>query len=597
MITPIFKLKKTHTLGMCLLLIILSSCKQTSTTYEQQDPLVQLETQYKSNLNTCYLYLDSVNIATTKVGKLAYFIQSRNYFKRVEPILSFIDKNNYKSLNQPNILRVQEEDATDIKENAPFGFQVLEEQLHDDTISNQTITNTINFTRNRLGLIAQNTTVQLRDYHLLWLLRDAVIRVAVTGTTGFDSPILERSLEESIIVYKELKTIVELYKDSFSNLQLYNQWLREIESTLKGLATDFTSFNRYGFIKNHTHKQLELLVATQEDWGAEYPFQLAISNDATSLFSSSTFNMEYFSDYKQTTVYKAEKIALGKQLFNDKRLSTKQNLNCASCHHKDKAFTDGLPISANQSRNSPTLTYAALQQSFFYDGRAGSLEGQVAAVVKNEKEFHSDLETMRKAVENDTTYVAIFKKIYDNKIDGNTIRNAIASYIRSLNAFNSKFDNNINGVEHTITESEIRGFNLFMGKAKCATCHFAPVFNGTVPPNFTETEFEALGVPETTGAMAEISPDLGRYYLFNTDSRKHFFKTSTVRNVSLTAPYMHNGVYKTLDEVMTFYNNGGGSALGIQLEHQTLPSDALNLSDDEIKAIIDFMNSLEDLKV
>jgi cytochrome c peroxidase len=183
----------------------------------------------------------------------------------------------------------------------------------------------------------------------------------------------------------------------------------------------------------------------------------------------------------------------------------------------------------------------------------------------------------------------------ENKI-GLNIRHAIASYIRTLNTFNSKFDKNIRGEENTLTEQEKRGFNLFAGKALCATCHFAPIFNGTVPPNFNDTELEFIGVPATTDTInAKISSDLGRYNLFKTAERKHFFKTPTIRNISKTAPYMHNGVYATLEEVLDFYNKGGGVGLGIDPKYQTLPFDNLNLSKEEITAIIDFMKTLTDL--
>ncbi|WP_452599649.1 cytochrome-c peroxidase, partial [Pontimicrobium sp. MEBiC01747] len=163
-----------------------------------------------------------------------------------------------------------------------------------------------------------------------------------------------------------------------------------------------------------------------------------------------------------------------------------------------------------------------------------------------------------------------------------------------LTTFNSKFDRNINGLENTLTAQEINGFNLFNGKAKCATCHFAPVFNGTVPPNFKESELEAIGVPNDTLTTSKISNDFGRYNLFKTEERKHFFKTPTVRNISKTVPYMHNGVYITLEQVMTFYNNGGGSGVGINLEYQTLPTDSLKLKTAEIQDIIAFMKTLED---
>ena len=227
--------------------------------------------------------------------------------------------------------------------------------------------------------------------------------------------------------------------------------------------------------------------------------------------------------------------------------------------------------------------------------RAPSLEGQIISVIDNESEFHTDLEKVTKVVANNPQYRAAFDTLYGGKISDATIRNAIAEYIRGLIPFNSKFDRNINNIESTLTASEIKGFNVFMGKGKCATCHFAPVFNGTVPPLYNDTEMELIGVPkEAVWKDATIDPDLGRYHFFKTDNRKHFFKTPTVRNVEKTAPYMHNGVYQTLEEVVRFYNVGGGAGLGLDLEYQTLPPDSLHLSEDEIKGLVDFMRSLTD---
>ena len=138
-----------------------------------------------------------------------------------------------------------------------------------------------------------------------------------------------------------------------------------------------------------------------------------------------------------------------------------------------------------------------------------------------------------------------------------------------------------------------KGFNLFSGKAKCATCHFIPLFNGLVPPEFVETETEVLGVPETTDkTKPRLDPDLGKYNTSKSVIHKHSFKTPTVRNIELTAPYMHNGVFNSLEEVLDFYNDGGGQGLKIAPENQTLPPDKLNLTKKEMQDIIAFMKSL-----
>jgi cytochrome c peroxidase len=150
-----------------------------------------------------------------------------------------------------------------------------------------------------------------------------------------------------------------------------------------------------------------------------------------------------------------------------------------------------------------------------------------------------------------------------------------------------------------LSEPARRGFNLFMGKAACGTCHFAPVFNGTVPPDYEDSESEVLGVPAApVWKDAAIDPDMGR--IANRRAAEHApfnqyaFKTPTLRNIALTAPYMHNGVYQTLEEVMQFYNVGGGAGIGIVLPNQTLPPDPLGLSKREIRDIIVFMEALTD---
>jgi cytochrome c peroxidase len=170
---------------------------------------------------------------------------------------------------------------------------------------------------------------------------------------------------------------------------------------------------------------------------------------------------------------------------------------------------------------------------------------------------------------------------------------ALATYIRSLNPFTSRFDLYMRGNKDKMNAEEINGFNLFMGKAKCGTCHFMPLFNGTAPPFFNTTESEVLGVPSSPSSNI-IDPDPGRYTHNKIDELKFSFKTPTLRNIAVTAPYMHNGAFKNLEEVMVFYNKGGGAGVSIQLENQTLSEEPLNLSKSEQKAIISFLNTLSD---
>lgn len=593
---------KTCTFGVCLLLFFMFSCKKensliyNSPAVNRNNSNKELETEYLKNLREAATYLDSILIVTERNKKKQFYSIARKNFKLAEPVLAFVDQNNYKSLNAPNILSVSETDLTDINVVKPFGFQVIEELVYEDSVDLNALKTAVDKTSSRLKLIEKNTNLKFKKHHIMWLIRNEIVRIASAGITGFDSPVLNQSLIETQYTYNTLEKIIELYKNNFTSEDLYKQLDASFTKALKALKHDFDSFDRYAFIKEHIHPQLKLLLKVQNDWGVSYPFELALSNNLSSLFSKNTLNVYYFSDFKSDTTNIAKKIALGKSLFNDKVLSKNYDMACVTCHIKNKAFTDGKRVfDPRQTRNTPTLTYAAYQQSFFMDSRSGSLEGQVVGVVENHNEFAMTMDAIVERVTKSEKYKNTMDSLYTGKRKGYHIRHAIASYIRDLNKFNSKFDRNIRGEENTLITSEKNGFNLFMGKALCGTCHFAPVFNGTVPPNFSDTELEAIGVPQNKDTInAQISIDLGRYNQFKTPERKHFFKTPTIRNAALTAPYMHNGVYNTLEEVVDFYNKGGGQGVGINLPNQTLPFDNLNLTKSEQKDVVAFIKTLTD---
>ncbi len=585
---------KTCTLSVCFLLFYTSCLDKEYKKIDYQESLNQLEKLYKHNITKAYIFLDSISLKNNHDLNKSYYINSREYFKRSEPILSFLEKENFKSLNAPNIIKVHEEDPTDIKINQPIGYQVIEENLFSESMDTMALKRAINITSARLKLIENNSKTILKEYHLLWLIRDALIRITTTGLSNFDSPVLGQSLTESGYALSTLKDILAIYESKFSNKSLYNKWQDELDSSIISLKTDFDTFDRYEYIKTHAHKQLELWNETVKNWQVEFPFEIALSNDFNSLFSENMFNKLHFSDYKSDTTKLEQKIILGKKLFKDVNLSKERNMSCATCHIKEKGFTDGkITFDNRQKRNTPTLSYAAYQQLYFMDARSGSLEGQIVGVVNNHDEFNMSMDSIIERVRKNTKYSFLLDSLYNNERDDFNLRHAIASYVRTLNPFNSKFDNNINGKENTLTKKEKRGFNLFMGKAACATCHFPPLFNGTIPPNFNDTELEIIGVPKTK-ENKNLDDDYGRYHLFNVEERKGSFKTPTVRNIAITNPYMHNGVYNTLEEVMDFYNEGGGAGLGFDLPHQTLPFDNLNLSESEIESIIAFMKTLTD---
>jgi cytochrome c peroxidase len=247
-------------------------------------------------------------------------------------------------------------------------------------------------------------------------------------------------------------------------------------------------------------------------------------------------------------------------------------------------------------RNTPTLYYSGLQAALFYDLRSGTLEDQIDDVMRNTTEFNLTSDEAARRLVNDSVIRKLCRLSFSSDtISSYHVRNAIASYVRTLNPFSSAFDQYMKGKDAAMSSEARNGFNLFAGKAKCATCHFIPLFNGSVPPFYSKHESEVIGVPSNpVWDKAKIDTDSGRYRLNKLDPFLYAFKTTGIRNVTETAPYMHNGVYNTLEEVVSFYQKGGGVGIGIGLGHQTLPFDTLILKQSEKNALIAFMESLTD---
>lgn len=274
------------------------------------------------------------------------------------------------------------------------------------------------------------------------------------------------------------------------------------------------------------------------------------------------------------------KVELGKLLFFDPRLSKDGSVSCASCHVPAAGFSDprqfSLGVGGKQGgRNAPPAMNAAYHHLQFWDGRAGSLEEQALGPIQNPIEMAETLDGVVKKLSKVKAYQARFRAVFGSDITPDTIAKAIAAFERTLISTNSSFDRFIAGDKAALSESAQRGLELFQGKARCVLCH-----NG---PNFTDNKFHNIGVPQT-GPLAE---DLGRYAVTKRTADRHAFKTPSLRSVALSAPYMHTGGFKTLDDVMEFYNKGGEAVPG-----KDVFMSELNLTDQEKKDLVEFLNSL-----
>ncbi len=247
----------------------------------------------------------------------------------------------------------------------------------------------------------------------------------------------------------------------------------------------------------------------------------------------------------------AAKIELGKQLYFDGRLSKNNAISCAFCHNPGTGFADSRQTSIGVGggiggRQSPTVYNTGFNHVQFWDGRARSLEEQAIGPIHNPVEMAETHEHVVAKLGKIKGYQHQFRAVFGSAVNLQGIAEAIAAYLRTVLSTNSAFDNYVLGDAKAMDEAAVRGLGLFKGKARCILCH-----NG---PNFTDNQFHNLGVPQV-GPMKE---DLGRYNVSRAEKDKGAFKTPTLRSITETAPYMHDGAFKTLEEVVEFLDQGGG---------------------------------------
>jgi cytochrome c peroxidase len=582
----------------CLLVLIAFAACQKKNKHQEINELFQAD--ITSLIEKVAKLKYSVQSDSTEKQIQRQFLETHQGYKKVEMISEYYSPAVSKSINGPAIPEFEENDKVTVQ---PEGFQVIEELVfpkYNKENKKELLQELGVLSANLIRLEKVSNSNELTDAHVFDAMRLEVYRIITLGVTGFDSPVILNSLPEASASLETIEKYYRIYLEgkSVSNSAQMLKLFEKGKSYLKS-NTNFNAFDRAYFIREILNPLSKGLFKTQSELGIPLmKEQRGLKVTAQTLFDEKAFDPEAFSgfpDYKTTP----EKIALGKKLFNDPILSGNNTRSCASCHHDDKAFTDGLEKAVSLDgksmiqRNTPTLSNIAFQRVFFADSRVSYLEDQAIAVIKNENEMHGSLEKSALAIQKNADYVKYFKKAFPKgEINEFAIKNALASYIRSLSQYDSKFDRFMQN-KTTFTADEKAGFNLFAGKAKCATCHFIPLTNGTVPPNFDRSESEILGVPNKS---KKLDGDLGKFVITQAAIHKHSFKTPTIRNIELTAPYMHNGVYRTLEEVVDFYNEGGGLGLGFDVPNQTLPEDKLNLSDKEKIQLIAFMRTLTDKK-
>jgi len=276
----------------------------------------------------------------------------------------------------------------------------------------------------------------------------------------------------------------------------------------------------------------------------------------------------------------SQKIQLGKLLYFDTRLSKDNTISCATCHDPAMGWSDAGPTSKGINgqmggRRSPPVSNAAYNPLQFWDGRAPSLEEQSKGSVENPVEMGNTHEVMIRTVGDIPGYVEMFKSVFnDSKLSLDMVAEAIASFERTVVTTDSPFDRFVKGDDKSLTAIEKKGLEIFNGKGHCTSCHWGS--------NFSDGRFHNLGVKPTD----ITKPDEGRYVITKNPKDIGAFKTPTVRDASLRAPYMHNGSEKTLEAVVELYDIGG-RVDDPNLDPLIVP---LGLNEYEKKALVAFMS-------
>lgn len=607
--------KTTVIFIISVLVFILSAFSYSNST----NALEQLTGEYRNglqNVETALFELKNTAEAPTfdLVKTRQAFLNVRGKYKQIEFILEYFDNTAVKDYVNGAPLPKIERNSGEMNVLQPHGLQVIDEMLFEEQPDTEGLKNEIallckNFTE--LKLFQQKQYMSERN--LFEAARLQLVRVASMGITGFDTPGSGNSLADCQNALQPLLYMAKVYTPQLKG-ELGQQLETKLSAAIQYLSVnaDFDAFNRLEFIREYLNPAFKLFKDAQLQLGIEtvYDTPAGINQPynylADNFFGNDFLNPDYYSMVKKgITQPQMEK--LGKYLFFDPVLSSNNKRACASCHNPQKAFTDGeqrslaLDFKGTVSRNSPTLINSVFAERYFYDLRTEKIENQFEHVITSPHEFNTSYPEISAKLNQSEEYKQLFREAFPNyngEISKHTISEAIGAYLKTLTSFNSDFDKHLRGEANILSPQAINGFNLFMGKAACATCHFAPTFSGLVPPNFAENESEVLGVPATNDTINPVlDGDIGRFggrMKEKVDFNRHAFKTVTVRNAALTAPYMHNGVYKTLEDVLDFYNRGGGAGLGFELDNQTLAPDALNLTPSETKDIIAFMQSLTD---
>jgi cytochrome c peroxidase len=541
---------------------------------------------------------------------------ARLKLKNIDFWLRYFEPNAYRKINGP--LPVEWENEVFEKFEPPYrregaGLSLAELSLEQTPLLKDSLIQLIKRSEEAIKTFeADSITGQLNSYsHFFLANRLFLLNLAAIYTTGFECPDTSHVFPELQSMLLGTKEIYNSYNQSFPEKPLTGEYLEKYENTISFVqkqGSGFSAFNHYDFIRDYVNPLFAMNQKFINDYNARsinYN-DYTLNNNIQSIFDKSLYasqNTKGLYSMVEDEKTLREIRYIGKLLFYDPILSGNNMRSCASCHKPTEYFTDttnGLAFQFDKQqrlpRNTPTLINSVYNHLLMLDGKHISLQAQGRDVITNPNEMNSNEKELIKKVLSCKIYKDAFKSFLkltpeEKDITLNHIVSAITYYDGSYSRFYSPFDNAMNNKGFVSDEAK-NGFNLFMSRAKCATCHFVPNFNGVKPP-YIGSEFEVLGTPGDT-SFKDLSSDEGRYMINKAPETLHAFRTGSIRNAEYTKPYMHNGVFKSLEEVIDFYDVGGGQGKKMTVANQTLAGDSLHLTRSEKKELLAFIYSLNE---
>lgn len=541
---------------------------------------------------------------------------SRNQLKGLDFWFRYLEPTVYKMLNGP--LPVEWETEVFEKFEKPYkrngaGLTLAALYLQEETVNKDTLAQLI-----QSGLTAMDTyaadsiTSELNSYHHFYLCnRLFLLNLAAIYTTGFECPDTSKIIPELRSMMEAVSETYQSFNTSFPGTPLPDVYINRFNNAIefaRNQPANYSAFDHFSFLKEYINPLflLNQQLINQYHVVSKSLIDYSLNKKEITIFNKSLYNGQNTKGIflRVTDAYALASIDhLGKLLFYDPILSGNNLRSCASCHKPTEFFTDTLCSTALQfnrhdllPRNTPTLVNAPFNHLIMLDGKHISLQNQTKDVITNPKELACTEQKVMEKVLSCNEYKRGFRALLkytpqEKEISFEHIISAITSYYARFSNFYSPFDEAMNN-NKPLSAAAVKGFNLFMSKAQCATCHFVPQFNGVKPP-YIGSEFEVIGVPKDT-AFEHLSNDKGRFEVNPASETLHAFRTGTIRNAARTAPYMHNGIFTSLNEVIEFYNNGGGAGKKLLIENQTLSADPLQLTGEEKHNLLQFIQSLNE---